>query len=392
MNARDEFLKQYGKGKKNLSVRESFCPYRVCPLGAHVDHQYGLVSGFAIDKGITIVYAPTAGAVRLRSLNFEKEQTFHIGRIPGPQGDWADYLRGAAWALERRFELKRGLNCVIEGTLPIGGLSSSAAVIIAFLAALCDVNDIHVSRADMINIALDAETRFVGVKVGKLDQSCEVYSQKDKLLFLDTKTDKYELVPPGPKTPPFEIAIFFSGVERTLAGSAFNVRVDELKAAAYALKGWSEMDYGKFEDTRLREVPLAVFEKYAERLPENWSKRARHYYGEVARVKQGVEFWRQGNLKKFGKLIFESGYSSIHYYETGSEELRALYELMLDTDGIYGGRFSGAGFKGCCMALVDPAKRDAIAQKMTTEYLRAFPNLQGKFSIHFCQTSDGVQL
>ncbi|MBP5622955.1 MAG: hypothetical protein J6X44_13180, partial [Thermoguttaceae bacterium] len=195
-----------------------------------------------------------------------------------------------------------------------------------------------------------------------------------------------------PKTPPFEIAIFFSGVERTLAGSAFNVRVDELKAAAYALKGWSEMDYGKFEDTRLREVPLAVFEKYAERLPEHWSKRARHYYGEVARVKQGVEFWRQGNLKKFGKLIFESGYSSIHYYETGSEELRALYELMLDTDGIYGGRFSGAGFKGCCMALVDPAKRDAIAQKMTTEYLRAFPNLQGKFSIHFCQTSDGVQL
>ncbi|MBR4750296.1 MAG: hypothetical protein IK077_00895 [Thermoguttaceae bacterium] len=392
MNAHDEFLKQYGKGKKNLSVRESFCPYRVCPLGAHVDHQYGLVSGFAIDKGITIVYAPTAGAVRLRSLNFEKEQTFHIGRIPTPQRDWADYLRGAAWALERRFELKRGLNCVIEGTLPIGGLSSSAAVIIAFLAALCDVNDVHVSRADMINIALDAETRYVGVKVGKLDQSCEVYSQKDKLLFLDTKTDKYELVSPGPKTPPFEIAIFFSGVERTLAGSAFNVRVDELKAAAYALKGWSEMDYGKFEDTRLREVPLAVFEKYAERLPENWSKRARHYYGEVARVKQGVEYWRQGNLKKFGKLIFESGHSSIHNYETGSEELRTLYELMLDTDGIYGGRFSGAGFKGCCMALVDPAKRDAIAQKMTTEYLRAFPNLQDKFSIHFCQTSDGVQL
>lgn len=27
-----------------------YTPYRVCPLGAHVDHQLGLVTGFAVDK------------------------------------------------------------------------------------------------------------------------------------------------------------------------------------------------------------------------------------------------------------------------------------------------------------------------------------------------------
>lgn len=392
MKAHDEFQRWYGKSDKKQEVLESFCPYRVCPLGAHVDHQYGYVSGFAIDKGITIVYTPTTGMVRVRSLNFEGEQSFHLGRIPEKQRDWADYLRGAAWSLANRYELKRGLNCVIEGTLPIGGLSSSASVIIAFLAALCHVNGVRVSRSELIQIALDAETQYVGVNVGKLDQSCEVYSQKDKLLFLDTKMDKYELIPMNPKTPPFEIAIFFSGVERTLAGSAFNLRVDELKAAAYALKGWAEMDYGKFADTRLRDVPLAVFEKYADRLPENWRKRARHYYSEVERVRQGANYWRDGNLKKFGKLIFESGRSSIYQYETGSAELKTLYELMLDTDGIYGGRFSGAGFKGCCMALIDPSKRDAISEKITAGYLRAFPNLEGKFSIHYCKTSDGVKI
>ena len=31
-----------------------FSPYRVCPLGAHVDHQHGLVTGFAIDKGVDL--------------------------------------------------------------------------------------------------------------------------------------------------------------------------------------------------------------------------------------------------------------------------------------------------------------------------------------------------
>ena len=30
----------------------AFCPYRISPLGAHIDHQYGKINGLAIDKGI----------------------------------------------------------------------------------------------------------------------------------------------------------------------------------------------------------------------------------------------------------------------------------------------------------------------------------------------------
>ena len=29
----------------------AFCPYRISPLGAHIDHQYGKINGLAIDKG-----------------------------------------------------------------------------------------------------------------------------------------------------------------------------------------------------------------------------------------------------------------------------------------------------------------------------------------------------
>ncbi|MBK5262983.1 MAG: hypothetical protein JJE17_10530, partial [Peptostreptococcaceae bacterium] len=32
------------------------------------------------------------------------------------------------------------------------------------------------------------------------------------------------------------------------------------------------------------------------------------------------------------------------------------------TPGIYGGRFSGAGFKGCCVGLIDPDYKEQIAQ------------------------------
>lgn len=65
---------------------------------------------------------------------------------------------------------------------------------------------------------------------------------------------------------------------------------------------------------------------------------------------------------------------------------------MTHTDGIYGGRFSGAGFKGCCMALIDPAYRESILEKVEKEYLAAFPALEGKYSAHICNTADGVKL
>ena len=65
---------------------------------------------------------------------------------------------------------------------------------------------------------------------------------------------------------------------------------------------------------------------------------------------------------------------------------------MTETDGIYGGRFSGAGFKGCCMALIDPAYEESILEKVKREYLKAFPNMEGKYSAHICNTADGVKL
>lgn len=371
-----------------------FCPYRICPLGAHSDHQYGKITGLAIDKGVRLAYGVKHnGVIELSSLQFDKRAQWHIAQIPEkPVGDWADYLRGATWALSKHYPLKCGLCGVVEGSLPIGGLSSSAAVIIAFLSALSKVNGIALTEHEMIMIALEAEQNFVGVSVGKLDQSCEVYSKRDHLLYLDTLDDSYELIPTSPAMKPYKIAIFFSGIERNLAGSKFNMRVDELKAAAYALMAFAGIDYGKFKDARLRYVPSEVFEAYKDRLPDSWRRRAAHYYSEYDRVERGVEAWRRGDLETFGKLSFESGYSSIYNYETGSDELRTLYEIMQRTDGIYGGRFSGAGFKGCCMALIDPSYADSIEETVSKEYLKVFPQLEGKYSFHLCESADGVKL
>ncbi len=370
----------------------AFCPYRVSPLGAHIDHQLGKINGLALDKGIHIAYSVKHnGVVELQSLNFPKRAQFHIASIPTEKtGDWADHMRGATLMLAEKHPLQYGMSAIIEGSLPVGGLSSSAAVIIAFLSALAKVNNITLTQHEMIMMAKDAENRYVGVNCGKLDQSCEVLCEKNKLLYMDCTDDTHSLIPW--KGDRFKIAVFFSGLERSLATSAYNLRRDECKAAAYNLLAFAGMEYGKFNDTVLRNVPREVFDAYKDRLPENFKKRAEHFYSEIERAEKGAEAWKAGDLGKYGQLIFESGESSIKNYECGCPELIKLYEIMRRTDGIYGGRFSGAGFKGCCMALTDPDKTEEIERKVTAEYLKAFPELEGKYSFHICDSADGVRI
>lgn len=388
MNCVKVFENAYKKEPQGVS----FCSYRVCPLGAHIDHQLGKVTGLAINKGVHIAYTSTNnGIVELSSLQFEGRVQFHIHFVPKEkQFDWADYMRGATIALSKKYPLHYGVCGVIEGTLPIGGLSSSAAVTIAFLLALCKVNGINLTNKELIALAMEAENRYVGVSCGKLDQSCEILSKKNHLLYLDTLDDTYELIPTNEKMKPYKIAIFFSGLERSLVGSKYNSRIDECRSTAYALKSFIGEECGKISETQLRDVPREVFEKYKDKLPEVWVKRAEHYYSEFDRVIKGAEAWKNGDIETFGKLCFESGYSSIYNWETGCPELIELYNILTQTDGVYGGRFSGAGFKGCSMAIIDPSLEEYVIKNVTDKYLKAFPNLKDKYSFSICESADGV--
>ncbi len=389
MKCTEKFFEIYGRD----TCGTSFSPYRICPIGAHSDHNLGKITGFAIDKGIHIAYCPKQnGVIEMTSLQFPKRAQWHIKEVGSKTGDWADYLRGATWALAREHTLSVGLCGVIEGSLPIGGLSSSAAVILAFLNVLCKVNQISLTPQELINIAFDAEKNYVGVNVGTLDQSCEVLSKKDHLLYLDCKDNHYELIPTPENMKPYKIAIFFSGLEHSLAGSKYNMRVDELRAGVYALQAFAGIDYGKFGEANARDVSYEIYEEYRDKLPAPWARRCEHWYTEFKRVEAGTEAWRRGDIEEYGRLSFESGWSSIHNWESGAPEQIRLYEIMRETDGIYGGRFSGAGFKGCCMALIDPSKAESIAEEVERKYLTSFPEMRGKYSFHLCESADGVTL
>jgi galactokinase len=371
-----------------------FAPYRICPLGAHVDHQHGLVTGFAFDSGIEFLFSATeTGKVEMASLSFEGLMTFNVTRpIEEKQQNWGDYLRGAVWALQQDFQLKQGVRGIVQGSMPIGGLSSSAALLCGFVMAIDKVNSLGLSKMQVIEYASRAERNYVGLNNGILDQACVVLCEADKLLYLDTRTSEYQLLPfgDGKKPLPFKLGIFFSGVTRKLTGTDYNLRVSECKTAAWIMQAYENEHLKELQETRLRDVPEETFLKYEDKMPERFAKRARHFYTECDRVTDGVKAWQAGDIKKFGEYIFQSCESSMNNYECGSPELIALYKILRQTEGVYGGRFSGAGFKGACIALVDPTKEDSIRKKVTEEYLKQYPQYKESFELFFCDPANGV--
>ena len=369
-----------------------FAPYRVCPLGAHVDHQHGLVTGFAIDKGVDLWFNVTDdGAVRLTSRTFEGDVAFHVS-TPSQvkEHHWGDYVRGAKFALRKRFELTKGIEGVIQGSLPVGGLSSSAAVLIAYVMALAKANDIQLQPFEVVKIASEAEREYIGLNNGILDQACIALGRKDGLLFLDCDSNDYRIIKKHPDMPEFCIGIFFSGLTRSLVNSDYNLRVYECKTAAWNMLAYTDQPLKTFDKTFLRDIPKATFEKTRIAMPQRFARRAEHFYSEYRRVRQGVTAWETGNLKLFGKLSFDSCESSIHNYECGSPELIAIYEAMRELPGVYGGRFSGAGFKGACIALIDPAYQQEIEKALTERYLNQFPEYEKTFQCFFVKPDDGA--
>ena len=406
-----------------------------------MDHQHGLVTGFAIDKGVDLWFnVREDSAVKLSSKTFDGDVEFEIDKPSQVrEHHWGDYARGAKYALRKRFELSHGIEGVIQGSLPVGGLSSSAAVLIAYVMAFAKANDITLQPFEVVKIASEAEREYIGLNNGLLDQACIALSKKNQLMFLDCDSNEYRLIPFGGETGiasreilqksdsksfkdneantdgrineheshksneyscnssnsyselPFEIGIFFSGLTRSLVNSDYNLRVYECKTAAWNMLAYTDQPLKTFDKTFLRDIPKATFDKTRIAMPARFARRAEHFYSEYRRVRQGVTAWETGNMKLFGKLSFDSCESSIHNYECGSPELIAIYEIMRSLPGVYGGRFSGAGFKGACIALVDPAYKEEIQKVLTEKYLEQFPEYEKTFQVFWVKPDDGAR-
>jgi galactokinase len=326
-------------------------PGRVNIIGEHTDYNDGYVLPAAIERETLIAAAPRPDSiVRLAAHDLRRQTTFdlaHVTPATEQQAMWSNYVRGVAAGLLAAGYPLSGLDAVIQGNVPIGsGLSSSAALEMAAVQAFAAAGNFAVPPDQAARIGQRAEHDFVGANTGLMDQLASALGQPDRVLLIDCRDLSYRPVPTPAGTT---ILIADTAVRRQLASSAYNERRSQCEAAAAAMGV-----------PALRDASLEMLARVD--VPDVVRRRAQHVIEENDRVLATVAALEAGDLAQVGRLMNASHASLRDLYEVSSPELDTMAELLRSQPGCYGARLTGAGFGGCCVALVEAsAVEDAIA-------------------------------
>jgi galactokinase/galacturonokinase len=382
-----------------LKRRESFSeshlnivvsPYRISPLGAHIDHQGAPVLGMTINARSVLAFIPNDDKrVRVYSMNYPGVAEFGIDNIKAPgRDDWGRYAMGAAKALREHKGIERGFTGALSGSLPAAGLSSSASSGLAYLRALARVNGIEPTPGEYVELDRRIENDYLKLSNGILDQSSIVYGKKESLLYIDTVTGHTAAYPRPHNWDSFKILIVYSGIPRELTSSGFNTRVDECRKAAGLLGIMGGLRSAK----TLSYIPESVYREKSQKLPEELRRRAEHFFSESERVTMGVAAWNRGDMKAFGRLMNESCESSFVNYEVGSYELVSLQEIISSTDGVLGSRLNGGGYGGSVTAFVSKDFTNDSASGILEQYVKRHPGPGKDAAAYFAESDDGMRL
>ena len=341
-------------------------PGRVNIIGEHTDNYDGYVFPMAIDKYTAVAIAPREDGLPLLQVwseNMQELVTLSLEKLKR-MGHWSDYVAGVASEIGKKDIKLRGANVCILSELPIGGgLSSSAALEISTAMALLSLVGVSLDKAALTRLGRRAETQFVGVNCGVMDQFVTIYGEKNKALFLDCRTLEYELVPLPVGNA--KIVVCNTMMRHELAASEYNNRRAECLAGTRLLK---EI-YPHVQ--ALRDVSLEMFGKVQDKLPETIRNRCRHVISENERVRESVDLLKADRLERFGRLMNASHVSLRDDFQVSCDELDTMVDIARSLPGVIGARMTGGGFGGCTVNLVEADKVEAFSDQVASRYQQA---------------------
>ena len=341
-------------------------PGRVNLIGEHTDYNDGFVFPAAIEFDVVIAGAPRDDrAVRAVSRVFGQESVFSLDAIEhSADAPWSDYLRGVAKVLSAAGHRLRGMDAVVDGTVPLGsGLSSSAAIEVASALAFEAAAGFELPPVQRALLCQRAEREFVGVQCGIMDQFISALGRRGHALLIDTRSLDYRAVP----LPESGVSIVIANTNkpRSLASSAYNLRRSQCEQAVAAIRE------GAVVVQALRDVTPSLLDAHRSAMPEVVYRRARHVVSENQRALDGVAALERGDMREFGRLMVESHVSLRDDYEVSSRELDALVDAALAAPGVLGSRMTGAGFGGCTVSLVEDDAVDGFCRQVGDRYRSA---------------------
>ena len=339
-------------------------PGRVNLIGEHTDYNEGFVLPIAIGKKIIMLgQLRNDRLIQVFDLGYKAEVKFSLDNLfPSKKDTWVNYLMGVMDEIKKVGYPLQGANLIFISNIPKGaGLSSSAALEVVTALTMAKLNLLEIKPVEMAHLCRRAENNFVGVACGIMDQYVSCLGQKNYALFIDCRSNDYELIPF--KDHNYQIVICNSKIQRGLVNSEYNKRKEECKMATEFFKHKLNR-----EIRALRDISIDEYKKYQAQLPEVTARRARHVISENYRVQAGVQALRGGNYSVFGQLMIESHQSLKDDYEVSCAELDILVDLALKQEGVLGARMTGAGFGGCTVNLIEKNYIDAFKKSIKNEY------------------------
>lgn len=349
----NKYIHLYHGAPKVLVV----APGRINLIGEHTDYSDGFVLPVAINLGIVIAMTPREDRlIKLYSIDLNEHIEINLSKLSKEKDGWQEYIKGVAWALgEKGYDL-HGWQGVIAGSIPIGaGLSSSAAVLVATTKAFSISSDLSLSATEIAQIGKTAESEWVGVNVGIMDQLVSAAGKSDHAVCLDCRTLDYEYVPiPGKVS----FVVLDTMTRRELSHSAYNTRHEEVKESSKILGV-----------RNLRDANLNLLNEKKGLLSDTLFRRARHVISENERVLACSSAMKKGDLQEMGALIDASHTSLRDDFEVSSKELNLIVEIAQNQASCLGARMMGAGFGGCALALIENANVEHFIGQVTEAYL-----------------------
>lgn len=356
-------------------------PGRVNLIGEHTDYNGGFVLPVAIDRQVVIAARSRADEqVRLWSVSFQQESVFALDHVVSdPVAPWSNYVRGVASMLHQRGLHLRGMDATIAGDVPIGsGLSSSSAMEVASAVAFRMLCNLDLPAVELALLCQRAESEFVGMKCGIMDQFISTLGQRGQALWIDCRSLEYQLAP-----LPSDMAIVVCDTmkRRGLVDSEYNTRRRECEQGVELLRAYLPTVQ------LLRDVTSADLQCYAHVLPSVTLQRCRHVVSENERTVQAVAALRVGHVEEFGRFMDQSHISLRDDYQVSCRELDVMVEIARRQPGCLGARMTGAGFGGCTVNLVRAETASIFARQVAEAYTAV---MGVRPEVYVCQASAGA--
>ncbi len=370
---------------------------RCCLSVEHGDYNGTDLFGVGTDRYIWMAFKPNdTKRVRLISVNFEDEDVvdFDIGQIPDAStvaGRWARFPAGVASILRRDgFEIRNGLDAVLYGNIPGGGMSRSASLSINLTLGFLDANGIVIPPGmRVVEIAQAVENDYIGSPCGNLDQIMIYFARAGMGTLYQPAEGRITHVPLGPKCASFNIVSLDTGTQRPgLEYSTYKIRRRECEHLV-ELANERGVQINCLADVRNPSLYNQILTTFVDEYP-HLCRRLKYVYEAQQRFSRLLDAWKAGDVFTIGRVFRADGFGLRDDYEISGPELEAMCQIVRRVDGVLGERMLGGGDRGAAGAIVLRTALDEVRLAVAAAYPQMFPELREKFSVHACSLCDGV--